>query len=295
MTLRRLCESVLRIKVLSVEVELPLLLSRPGFGDHPHLQEYDKRDGKAVNTEAAAVESEAVAEMHPNLPKRERVSTIGVEMQTRASLPAASSFSELLSNQVFVCFTASTSAIPAFCKSATMSSESPTPNVEMRIAEVGGDGNGLHRVQARDADRSVLEAIDANGILDANACAQFLQRNRLLLGGDSGGEKEGEPVAEGAHGAILVVRFLLVDAAFFLLFFNEAERRSEGSGKCRRVNGVEQETEARKKAWVFLVTGLFRLHARKPSLGQDKRNIQLLAHVIDLQYIQDGLVEQISR
>ncbi|KAJ3911445.1 hypothetical protein F5877DRAFT_73175, partial [Lentinula edodes] len=119
-----------------------------------------------------------------------------------------------------------------------MSSESPTPNVEMRIAEVGGDGNGLHRVQARDADRSVLEAIDANGILDANACAQFLQRNRLLFGGDSGGEKEGEPVAGGAHGAILVVRFLLVDAAFFLLFFNEAERRSEGSGKCRRVNGA---------------------------------------------------------
>ncbi|KAJ3885016.1 hypothetical protein GG344DRAFT_83220 [Lentinula edodes] len=52
----------------------------------------------------------------------------------------------------------------------------------MRIAEVGEDGNGLHRVQARDADRSALEVIDASGILDANARAQFLQRNRLLGG-----------------------------------------------------------------------------------------------------------------
>ncbi|KAJ3885095.1 hypothetical protein GG344DRAFT_70833 [Lentinula edodes] len=144
-----------------------------------------------------------------------------------------------------------------------MSSQSPTQNVEMRIAEVGEDGNGLHRVQARDADRSALEAIDASGILDANARAQFLQRNRLLLGGDSGGEKE-DPVGRGIqHSSApcfelegsgppstrdvpLPAHLIQVSqlpkehighAAFFLLFFNEAERRSEGSGKCRRVNG----------------------------------------------------------
>ncbi|KAJ3899213.1 hypothetical protein F5879DRAFT_926416 [Lentinula edodes] len=132
----------------------------------------------------------------------------------------------------------------------------------MWVTEFRGDGNGLHRVQAQDVDHNVLEAIDVNRwSREAKGVASVTEWMEVTAYNISSGQILGTGLSNLAWVTrrSLERQLLNMPATSTGLTTTTClgcSSKSKNPSKYSSCILVEQEIEARKKAWVFLVTGL---------------------------------------